>query len=119
MQRTYLYQLYQVDVLILIFVVQLLQTSNLILKKKKRHRNDVAYISHSVCLSLVLFSFIQNVTCCDVIFKIFTFYFSFRLLGSEGMEVINPEGGKEDAEEEAQRGRWRQDVGVFCLYAFS
>ncbi|KAL8531462.1 hypothetical protein ACS0TY_008164 [Phlomoides rotata] len=31
------------------------------------------------------------------------------LLGSEGMEVINPEGGKEDAEEEAQRGRWRQD----------
>ena len=26
------------------------------------------------------------------------------------MEVINPEGGKEDAEEEAQRGRWKQEV---------
>lgn len=31
------------------------------------------------------------------------------LLGYEGVEVINPEGGKEDAEEEAQRGRFRQD----------
>uniref|UniRef100_A0A1D1Y8X1 Oxysterol-binding protein-related protein 3A n=1 Tax=Anthurium amnicola TaxID=1678845 RepID=A0A1D1Y8X1_9ARAE len=28
------------------------------------------------------------------------------LLGYEGLEVINPEGGTEDAEEEAQRGRW-------------
>ncbi|CAA2993270.1 oxysterol-binding -related 3C [Olea europaea subsp. europaea] len=31
------------------------------------------------------------------------------LLGYEGVEVINPEGGKEDAEEEALRGRWQQD----------
>ncbi|KAA8549281.1 hypothetical protein F0562_000965 [Nyssa sinensis] len=31
------------------------------------------------------------------------------LLGYEGVEVINPEGGKEDAEEEAQRGRWKQE----------
>ncbi|KAI4385553.1 hypothetical protein MLD38_003566 [Melastoma candidum] len=31
------------------------------------------------------------------------------LLGYEGLEVINPEGGKEDAEEEAQRGRWKQE----------
>ncbi|XP_073057067.1 oxysterol-binding protein-related protein 3C-like [Primulina eburnea] len=31
------------------------------------------------------------------------------LLGYEGVEVINPEGGKEDAEEEAQRGRWQQE----------
>lgn len=31
------------------------------------------------------------------------------LLGYEGLEVINPEGGKEDAEDEAQRGRWRQE----------
>ncbi|KAK8490425.1 hypothetical protein V6N13_076440 [Hibiscus sabdariffa] len=30
-------------------------------------------------------------------------------LGYEGVEVINPEGGKEDAEEEAQRGRWKQE----------
>ncbi|KAL1558689.1 Oxysterol-binding protein-related protein 3C [Salvia divinorum] len=27
----------------------------------------------------------------------------------DGMEVINPEGGKEDAEEEAQRGRWKDE----------
>ncbi|CAI9768510.1 unnamed protein product [Fraxinus pennsylvanica] len=31
------------------------------------------------------------------------------LLGYEGVEVINPEGGKDDAEEEAQRGRWKQE----------
>ncbi|KAL3850661.1 hypothetical protein ACJIZ3_012543 [Penstemon smallii] len=31
------------------------------------------------------------------------------LLGYEGVEVINPEGGKEDAEEEAQKGRWKQE----------
>ncbi|CAN6471778.1 unnamed protein product [Victoria cruziana] len=31
------------------------------------------------------------------------------LLGYEGLEVINPEGGTEDAEEEAQRGRWKQE----------
>ncbi|XP_051134320.1 oxysterol-binding protein-related protein 3C [Andrographis paniculata] len=31
------------------------------------------------------------------------------LLGYEGVEVINPEGGKEDAVEEAQRGRWKQE----------
>ncbi|CAN6442710.1 unnamed protein product [Victoria cruziana] len=36
-------------------------------------------------------------------------YFVFRLLGYEGLEVINPEGGEEDAEEEAQKGRWRQE----------
>ncbi|KAG6415486.1 hypothetical protein SASPL_122897 [Salvia splendens] len=27
----------------------------------------------------------------------------------DGMQVINPEGGKEDAEEEAQRGRWKDE----------
>ncbi|GJW30247.1 oxysterol-binding protein-related protein 3C-like protein [Tanacetum coccineum] len=32
-----------------------------------------------------------------------------RLLGYEGLEVINPEGGTEDAEVEAQRGRWKQE----------
>ncbi|KAF5953755.1 hypothetical protein HYC85_006611 [Camellia sinensis] len=31
------------------------------------------------------------------------------LLGYEGLEVINPEGGTEDAEEEARKGRWRQE----------
>ncbi|PSR95100.1 Oxysterol-binding protein-related protein like [Actinidia chinensis var. chinensis] len=31
------------------------------------------------------------------------------LLGYEGVEVINPEGGKDDAEEEAQRGRWKHE----------
>ncbi|XP_068654871.1 oxysterol-binding protein-related protein 3A-like [Aristolochia californica] len=31
------------------------------------------------------------------------------LLGYEGLEVINPEGSTEDAEEEAQRGRWKQE----------
>ena len=51
--------------------------------------------------------------------------FGSRLLGYEGVEVINPEGGKEDAEEEAQRGRWKQEVLVFfffflnsCLFRF-
>ncbi|KAK9734803.1 hypothetical protein RND81_04G164300 [Saponaria officinalis] len=31
------------------------------------------------------------------------------LLGYENLEVINPEGGQDDAEEEAHRGRWRQE----------
>ncbi|CAK9185313.1 unnamed protein product [Ilex paraguariensis] len=31
------------------------------------------------------------------------------LIGYEGLEVINPEGGTEDAETEAQKGRWRQE----------
>lgn len=44
--------------------------------------------------------------------------FGSRLLGYEGVEVINPEGGKEDAEEEAQRGRWKQEV-VFFLFFYS
>lgn len=36
-------------------------------------------------------------------------HFLFRLQ-NEGVEVINPEGGKEDAEEEAQKGRWKDEV---------
>lgn len=31
------------------------------------------------------------------------------LLGYEGLEVVNPEGSTEDAEEEARRGRWKQE----------
>ncbi|KAM0953335.1 putative oxysterol-binding protein [Dioscorea sansibarensis] len=31
------------------------------------------------------------------------------LMGYEGLEVINPEGSTEDAEAEAQRGRWKQE----------
>ena len=33
-----------------------------------------------------------------------------RLLGYEGLEVINPDGGTDDAEEEALKGRWKQEV---------
>ncbi|KAL9266305.1 Oxysterol-binding protein-related protein [Drosera capensis] len=31
------------------------------------------------------------------------------LLGYENLEVINPDGGQEDAEEQARRGRWKQE----------
>ncbi|KAH9672356.1 Oxysterol-binding protein-related protein 3A [Citrus sinensis] len=31
------------------------------------------------------------------------------LLGYEGLEVVNPEGSTEDAEDEARRGRWKQE----------
>lgn len=31
------------------------------------------------------------------------------IMGYEGLEVINPEGGTEDAEAEAARGRWKQE----------
>lgn len=37
-------------------------------------------------------------------------FHSSRLLGYEGLEVVNPEGGTEDAAEEAQKGRWKQEV---------
>lgn len=39
-------------------------------------------------------------------------------MGYEGLEVINPEGGTEDAEEEAQRGRWKQEVQYFPPFPF-
>ncbi|KAH7565903.1 hypothetical protein JRO89_XS08G0036200 [Xanthoceras sorbifolium] len=35
------------------------------------------------------------------------------LLGYEGLEVINPEGSTKDSEEEAKRGRWKQEVSSF------
>jgi hypothetical protein len=35
-----------------------------------------------------------------------------RLVGYEGLEVINPDGGTEDAEAEALRGRWKQEVRI-------
>ncbi|TYJ41989.1 hypothetical protein E1A91_A03G057900v1 [Gossypium mustelinum] len=41
-----------------------------------------------------------------------------KLLGYEGVEVINPEGGKEDAEAEAQKGRWKQEVYTFVTMLF-
>ncbi|GAA0140027.1 transfer/carrier protein [Lithospermum erythrorhizon] len=31
------------------------------------------------------------------------------VIAHEGLEVVNPEGGKEDAEEEAHKGRWQQE----------
>uniref|UniRef100_A0A2N9IZE7 Oxysterol-binding protein n=1 Tax=Fagus sylvatica TaxID=28930 RepID=A0A2N9IZE7_FAGSY len=31
-------------------------------------------------------------------------------IGYEGLEVVNPEGGTEDAEDEAKRGRWKQEL---------
>lgn len=34
----------------------------------------------------------------------------YRFVGYEGLEVVNPEGGTEDSEEEAKRGRWKQEV---------
>ena len=39
-------------------------------------------------------------------------------MGYEGVEVINPEGGKEDAAEEAWRGRWKQEVIILFVYFF-
>lgn len=55
------------------------------------------------------------------------YFYPFSLLGYEGLEVINPEGGAEDAEEEAQRGRWKQEVhplismncGLYLIYLIS
>jgi hypothetical protein len=32
------------------------------------------------------------------------------LLGYEGLEVVNPEGGQDDVEEEAIKGRFKQEV---------
>lgn len=37
------------------------------------------------------------------------------LLGHEGLEVVNPEGGQEDVEEEAIRGRFKQEVSTIRL----
>jgi hypothetical protein len=37
------------------------------------------------------------------------------LLGHEGLEVVNPEGGQEDVEAEATRGRFRHEVSFRYL----
>lgn len=36
--------------------------------------------------------------------------FFCSLLGYEGLEVVNPEGGQDDVEEEAIKGRFKQEV---------
>ena len=36
----------------------------------------------------------------------------YRLVGYEGLEVINPDGGTDDAEAEAMKGRWKQEVRI-------
>jgi len=43
-----------------------------------------------------------------MLFCLMVFFLS--LMGYEGLEVINPEGSTDDAEEEAGRGRWKQEV---------
>lgn len=45
--------------------------------------------------------------------------FLSSMVGYEGLEVVNPDGGTEDAEDEAQRGRWKQEVRIyFQLFQF-
>jgi hypothetical protein len=39
----------------------------------------------------------------------------YRLVGYEGLE-FNSEGGTEDSEEEAKRGRWKQEVHYFLHF---
>lgn len=33
-------------------------------------------------------------------------------MGYEGLQVIDPEGGTHDAEEEARKGRWKPEVRI-------
>ena len=40
-------------------------------------------------------------------------YRVYCLMGYEGLEVVNPEGGTADAEEEARRGRWTQTESTY------
>jgi len=61
----------------------------------------------------------------DVIYVFFFFFFFFfiyiyfRLLGYEGVEVINPDGGKDDVDDEVQRGRWKPEVLNFVFILFN
>ena len=70
----------------------------------------------------MLYAFLGVSECVENSANLYSTPFGSRLLGYEGVEVINPEGGKEDAEEEAQRGRWKQEVVFFffnsCLFRF-
>ena len=40
------------------------------------------------------------------------------MVGYEGLEVINPDGGTDDAETEAMKGRWKQEVTISDLQQF-
>lgn len=52
-----------------------------------------------------------------LVFKI-VYFLPLRLLGYEGLEVINPEGDSGDAEAEAQRGRWKKEVYIHSFQLF-
>ena len=64
------------------------------------------------CSIQVVFFFLAN----GLLFRYDLF---FRLLAYEGVEVINQDGGKEDAEEEAQRGRWKDEVYYYLYFSLS
>ncbi|XP_020271429.1 oxysterol-binding protein-related protein 3C-like [Asparagus officinalis] len=63
----------------------------------------------SLNLNLIDINFLYARICNCMLRKLTLVTLLFRLLGYEGLEVINPEGGTEDAEAEAQRGRWKQE----------
>ncbi|KAG8496392.1 hypothetical protein CXB51_007603 [Gossypium anomalum] len=72
------------------------------------------YFMHFL-INVVLFAYYKGGIIC------FSCSYGF---GYEGVEVINPEGGKEDAEEEDQKGRWKQEMLFFlccsqCLRTFN
>lgn len=70
-----------------------------------------------MCRILIAVCFFRS-ECVESWANLYSTTFGSRLLGYEGVEVINPEGGKEDAEEEAQRGRWKQEVVFIYLFVF-
>lgn len=41
---------------------------------------------------------------------VFDYFVMLIFSTPEGLEVVNPEGGTEDAEEEAKKGRWKDEV---------
>lgn len=57
--------------------------------------------------------------CIFVFFYFLFLIFGFRLLGYEGVEVINPDGGKDDVDDEVQRGRWKPEVLNFVSFVFN
>jgi hypothetical protein len=52
----------------------------------------------------------------NLIFRQSVMFVISSFIGYEGLEVVNPEGGTEDAEDEAKRGRWKQEVNYFMNY---
>lgn len=70
-----------------------------------KHGLELIDLFLEACVTLIQFHELIRFTFCRLFLVLL-----LSLVGYEGLEVVNPDGGTEDAEEEARKGRWKQEV---------